>query len=151
MMRRTLLALPLLAALPAAAQDVRAGDVVIARPWSRPALAGGTGAGFMTLRSTGGADRLVSAASPAARTVELHTMTMDGGIMRMRPVPDIPVPAGGTVTLAPGGMHVMLIGLTAPLRAGDRIPVTLTFERAGAVQVELAVEAMARGGAGHAH
>ncbi|WP_376088494.1 copper chaperone PCu(A)C [Roseomonas sp. CCTCC AB2023176] len=153
--RAVLLAAALLAALPARAQETVAGEVAILRPWSRPALQGGTAAGFMTLRSTGAADRLLSATTPAARLAELHSMTMDGGVMRMRPVEGIAVPAGGTVTLAPGGLHLMLIGLAAPLRAGDRVPVTLTFERAGNVQVELTVEAPGRPGAtrteGHAH
>ncbi len=147
---RLLAALALLLALPAAAQDLRAGDLTITRPWSRPALQDGTGAGFMTLRATGEGDRLLAATSPAARTVELHTHVNDNGVMRMRPVPEIAVPAGGAVSLQPGGLHVMLIGLTRPLRAGDRVPVTLTFARAGSVAVELVVEGRAAGG-GHAH
>lgn len=138
-------------ALPALAHDYRVADLAIAHPWSRPAIQGGTGAGFMVIRNAGSApDRLLSAASPAARAVELHTHAQEGGIMRMRPVPDIPIPPGAEARLAPGGLHVMLIGLNRPFRAGDRVPLTLTFERAGTVVVELAVEAGARGG-DHAH
>ncbi|WP_439551739.1 copper chaperone PCu(A)C [Falsiroseomonas sp.] len=129
--------------------------VTVASPWTRAAGQGGTGAGFMTLRNAGPTpDRLVSARAAIARTVELHTHIHDNGVMRMRPVPAIEVPARGEVQLRPSGFHLMLIGLTAPLRQGERIPVTLVFERAGEVQVELTVEsAGARGpaAAGHHH
>lgn len=151
--RRTLLgAAALLAALPAAAQEFRAGGLVIDRPWSRAAGANATGAGFLSIRNTSATpDRLLSASSPVARRVELHTMSMDGAVMRMRPVEDIPVPAGGAVQLAPGGLHLMLIGLTQPLVQGGRAPLTLRFERAGEVQVELTVEAAGARAPQHAH
>ena len=86
------------------------------------------------------ADRLVSASSPAARTTELHTHIREGDVMRMRGVPGIEVPAGQAVTLQPGGLHLMLIGLTQPLNRGETVPVTLVFERAGPVQVALQVQ-----------
>lgn len=151
--RRSLLAATaLLLALPASAQERRAGDIVIDRPWSRAAGANATGVGFLTIRNTGATpDRLLSASSPIARRVELHSMTMEGAVMRMRPVETIPVPAGGTVQLAPGGLHIMLIGLTQPLAQGDRAPLTLRFERAGEVQVELSVEAAGARAPQHAH
>ena len=151
--RRTLLiAAAAIAAVPAAAHDYTAGDVAIAHPWTRAAGANGNGAAFMQLRNTGAQpDRLISASTPAARTVELHTMTRDGDVMRMRPVQDIPVPAGDTVALQPGGFHIMMIGLTAPMNQGGRVPLTLRFERAGEVQVELAVEAAGARGSGHQH
>lgn len=151
--RRTLLATAsLLAALPAAAQEYRAGDIVIEQPWSRAAGANATGAGFLTIRNTGATpDRLLSASSPIAGRVELHTMSMDGGVMRMRPVEAIPVPAGGTVQLAPGGLHIMLVGLAQPLVQGGRAPLTLRFERAGEVRVELAVQAAGARAPQHAH
>ena len=151
--RRTLLiAAAAIAAVPAAAHDYTAGDVAIAHPWTRAAGANGNGAAFMQLRNTGAQpDRLLSASTPAARTVELHTMTRDGDVMRMRPVQDIPVPAGDTVALQPGGFHIMMIGLTAPMNQGGRVPLTLRFERAGEVQVELAVEAAGARGSGHQH
>ena len=153
MLRRSLFAAAAaLAALPAAAHDYRAGEIAISHPWSRAASANANGAGFMTLRNTGAqADRLLSAASPAARVVELHTHVREGDVMRMRPVVDIPVPAGETVELRPGGLHVMLIGLTGPLQQGSRVPLTLRFERAGEVQVELTVEAAGARGMGHGH
>ena len=92
------------------------------------------------------ADRLVSATSPAAQKVEIHSMTMDGGIMRMRPVPDgLPVTAGGKLELKPGGFHIMLIGLKAPLALGSSVPLTLRFAKAGTVTVQLKVERVAYG------
>jgi hypothetical protein len=153
MTRRVLLAAAaLLIALPAAAQQYRAGDITIESAWSRAAGANGTGGGFLTIRNAGSTpDRLLSATSPAARRVELHSMAMDGAVMRMRPVDDIPIPAGGTVQLAPGGLHLMLIGLAQPLAEGGRAPVTLRFERAGEVQVELAVQAAGARAPRHAH
>ncbi|PHK96203.1 hypothetical protein CR162_04660 [Pseudoroseomonas rhizosphaerae] len=139
----------------AAAHGYKAGDVEIGHPWSRAAPANGTGAGFMSLRNTGTLpDRLVGARAGIARVVEIHTHIQEGGVMRMRPVEAIEIAPGAEVKLAPGGYHLMLIGLREPLRKDDRVPVTLTFERAGSVTVELAVEAAganpARQG-GHRH
>jgi len=153
MLRRSLVAAAAaIAALPAAAHDYAAGDIRIAHPWTRAAGANANGAGFMTLRNAGTQpDRLLSAATPAARVVELHTHIREGDVMRMRPVRDIPVLPGETVELRPGGLHVMLIGLAAPLPQGGRVPLTLRFERAGEVQVELAVEAAGARGGGHRH
>ena len=150
--RRGLVALGLAGlAKPALAHDYTHGDLRISHPWARAAGANTNGAAYMTLRNAGGQpDRLVSASTPIARTVELHTHVRDGEVMRMRPVADIPVPAGQTVRLRPGGLHVMLIGLTEPLRQGAEVPLTLRFERAGEVQVMLAIEAAgARGGHHH--
>jgi copper(I)-binding protein len=132
------------------APAARAGDVAIEAPWTRAAGLGGNGAGFMTLRNTGAApDRLLAAASPAARVVELHTHIRDGDVMRMRPVGDIAVPPGEAVRLQPGGLHVMLIGLIAPLERGTRVPLTLRFERGGEVTVMLEVQAAGARGHGH--
>lgn len=163
--RSTLACALLLVAAPALAQHhagghaeraphtpaARAGDIAIVAPWTRAAGANANGAGFMTLTNTGSApDRLLSAASPAARVVELHTHIREGDVMRMRPVADIPVPPGETVRLQPGGLHVMLIGLTRPLERGQQVPVTLRFEHGGEVTVMLEVQAAgARGHAGH--
>ena len=143
-----LLLLPL--AAPAAAQQ--SATVVIEQPWSR-ATAGNarTTAAYMTLRNVGAAaDRLVSAATPLAETVELHTVIKEGSVMRMRPVAAIDVPAGGATTLQPGGFHVMILGLHKPLKEGTRLPLTLTFEKAGSVAVEATVRSPG-GRGGHAH
>ena len=116
--------------------------VVVEQPWARAALQGGNGGAFLTLRNTGTApDRLLSASSPLARTTEIHETVREGEVMRMRPVSAIAIPAGGSVTLRPGGAHVMLVGLSGALRAGTTVPLTLTFERAGTVEVQVAVQA----------
>jgi copper(I)-binding protein len=138
-----------LIALPVAAHDYTAGDITIGHPWTRAAGANGNGAGFLKLTNAGTRpDRLLSATSPVAQVVELHSMIRDGDVMRMRPVQDIPIAPGETVELRPGGFHIMMIGLTAPMNQGSRVPLTLRFERAGEVQVELAVESA--GARGHA-
>lgn len=110
-----------LAAAPALA------DVAVADAWVRGTVSGqkATGA-FMQLTSPA-ETALVAAASPAAKIVEIHEMKMDGGMMRMRAVDRIPLPAGKPVTLAPGGYHVMLMDLAQPLKEGDSVTVTLTF------------------------
>lgn len=127
------------------------GGISVVAPWSRAAPAGATGAGYMVLRNTGAAaDRLLGAETPLARRVELHTQEREGEVVRMRAVETVPVPAGGSVTLAPGGLHLMLVGLAQPLRPGGRVPLTLRFERAGAVPVELVVEAAGARGPGAA-
>ncbi|CDK97461.1 conserved exported protein of unknown function [Magnetospirillum gryphiswaldense MSR-1 v2] len=140
----------LIAALLVLAWPVWAGDSVIAveKPWAR-ATAGqaANGAAYLTLVGQESGDRLLSAASPVAETVELHTHLEEDGIMRMRPVESIAVPAGGRVELKPGGLHIMLIGLKAPLKEGRRFPLSLTFERAGRIEAEIPVVAAgARGG-----
>jgi len=146
MLRRFLLAaapaLLVAAGLPAAAQEIRAGDLLVQQPWTRAAGQGATGGGFLSISNRGAAaDRLLSASSPDARAVELHTMIRDGDVMRMRPVASVEIPAGQTVALRPGGLHLMLIGLSQPLREGDAVPVVLRFERAGQVEVALSVQA----------
>lgn len=153
MKRRALLGAAAVLALAPVARAQGSG-VTVTAPWTRAAGAGTTGVGYMTLRNGGAQpDRIVSARTPAARAVELHTHTREGDVMRMRPVEAIDLPPGQEVRLAPGGMHLMLVGLAAPLRQGERVPVTLVLERGGEVQVELQVEsAGARGpGGGHRH
>jgi periplasmic copper chaperone A len=138
----------------ALAHDYRAGSVEIDHPWSRATPPNANvGGGYFTLRNDGAeADRLIGGSSPAAERVEIHMMEMEGDVMRMRQLPDgVEIPAGGSAELAPGGTHLMLIGLTAPLVEGERVPLTLEFEKAGSVEVELAVDAMGAGGAADAH
>ncbi|WP_341705384.1 DUF1775 domain-containing protein [Ferrovibrio sp.] len=124
------------ATMPAA----KAGDIAIEAPFARatPARVGGV---FLTLKNGGkAADILVRAASPVAEHVELHEHVKDGEAMRMRPVDGgIPVPAGGITALQPGGYHVMLIGLKQPLKEGSHFPLTLTFQKAGAVTLDIPV------------
>ena len=134
-------------AAPAYAHDHRAHHaadhgVAIIQGWARETAPGQVnGGGFLTITNNATqADRLVSATSPASATVQLHTMSMDGGIMRMRELPQgIPVPTKGVVELKPGGMHIMFIGLKAPFKPGQTVKLTLRFEKAGAVDVSLPV------------
>ena len=126
--------------------------ITIEQPWARAAIQGGTGGAFLTIRNTGPqADRLVAASTPLARSTEVHETVREGEVMRMRPVPAIEVPAGGSVTLRPGGAHVMLVGLAEALRPGGTVPMTLTFERAGAVEVQVSVQAAGAAAPGPAH
>lgn len=125
-----------------AAGDVRRGDLTIRDASARATVPSQpAGGGYLTIQNGGGgADRLVGAASEVAREVQLHSMQMDGDVMRMRQVDGIDVPAGQTVALKPGGLHLMFMGLKSPLVAGTRIPLTLRFEKAGEVQLEMQVQ-----------
>ncbi|SES35446.1 hypothetical protein SAMN04490244_1123 [Tranquillimonas rosea] len=128
------------------------GDLEIAAPFARATLPNQPVAGgFLTITNTGATDdTLVAASSPAAGRTEVHEMTMDGDVMRMRELADgLPVPAGETVTLEPGGYHVMFVDLAGPLSEGDATEVTLTFEDAGAVTLTMPV--MARDATGPEH
>ena len=121
--------------------------------WARPTVNGQAGGGGF-LKITGGdtADRLISASAGVSKAVELHTMEMDGNVMRMRQLDGIAVPAGATVELKPGGHHVMFVGLTQTLKSGAHFPLTLRFEKAGDVKVEMQVSPQAPAGDGaHKH
>ena len=113
----------------------------IADAWARPTVQGQhAGGGYLRIDNKGGvADRLLAASADVSASVELHTMTMEGDVMRMRRVDGIDVPAGQVVELKPGGLHVMFMGLKAPLRAGERLPLVLRFEKSGEVKTELVV------------
>jgi copper(I)-binding protein len=112
----------------------------ITNAWAR-ATAGTAqpGVAYLTIQSPT-ADRLVAASTPVAKKAELHTMSMSGAVMQMRPVAGIDIPAGQPVTLKPGGEHIMLMGLDHALREGQHFPLTLTFEKAGTREVAVAVE-----------
>jgi hypothetical protein len=97
-------------------------------------------AGYLTITSTGGADRLIAASSPEAASIELHTHTHAGGMMRMEKVEAVEIPAGGTVRFEPGGLHLMLFGVSAAASGAGPVPVTLRFESGGEVTVPFAVE-----------
>jgi copper(I)-binding protein len=143
----------------ALAQDYKAGDLQIDRPWSRAtAPQQPNGAAYLTVTNHGSnADRILEATSPVAATVELHTHDVDSeGVMRMRQLEAIELPAGEATALRPGGLHVMLIGLEDRLVEGQQFPLTLVFENAGAVEVEVTVEAVTFGvgeapAMGHGH
>lgn len=110
--------------------------------WARATPGGAkVGAAFLEIQGApDGDDKLLGASSPIAGAVELHDHIKDGGIMRMRRVEAIPVPAGKTVTLKPGGLHLMLLELKAPLVEGDAFDITLTFEKAGTIKVNAPVQ-----------
>lgn len=128
---------------PIAAEPYRAGSITVSDAWAREtAPAQKAGGGFMIIDNAGNRpDRLLSATSGVADKVELHTVSMDGGVMRMRPVAGgITIPARGKVELRPGSFHIMFMGLKAPLRRGESVPVTLRFALAGTVTARLAVQ-----------
>jgi periplasmic copper chaperone A len=127
------------------AQSYKLGSLEIDQPWTRAtpptAKAGG---GFMTITNKGTTpDRLVAVRSNASGKVEVHEMKMDGNVMRMRELEKgLEIPPGATVALKPGGYHVMFMELKAPFAKGAKVPVTLVFEKAGSIDVELAVQEM---------
>lgn len=143
------LALAALAALSIASAAHAAPKVEAA--WTRPAAQGQTGAGFMTLKNPDAkADALVAVESPLARTVQIHQSSMSGGMAAMKQVARVQVPAGGGVTFAPGGYHLMLIGLTRAVKVGDTVPATLTFASGARLKVSF-VAGMAPPAGGHEH
>ena len=144
-----LAAVALLFAAPALATEptaVKVGGLELSGAYLRATLPKApVGGGFLTIVNTGTVDdRLVSAASPAAGDVQLHEMTMDGGVMKMRRLADgIPIPAGKTVALSPSGLHLMFMQLKQALVEGTTVPVTLTFEKAGPIELQFAVGGIA--------
>ena len=131
------------AAFIARADEVQLGKIGIGNPYARATATGQpTGGGFLQLKNQGGADKLLSASAAVANSVELHMMKMEGDVMHMRQVDAIELPAGQTVDLKPGGFHLMLIGLKAPLKAGASFPLKLKFEKAGEVTVDMKVRAI---------
>jgi periplasmic copper chaperone A len=139
------------ATLTASAHSFTIGAIEIGHPWARATAEGQPTAGaYFSLENKGPADRLVSASTAAADSAEVHTMRMEGNIMRMRKVDGgVEVPTGQKVVFVPGGYHVMLFGLKAPLKVGDHIPLTLRFEKAGEVTVTVNIEAATT--TGHEH
>ena len=134
----------------AGARDYDIGTLHIGDPWVRATPnAAPTAAGYLTVTNHGKtADRLLGGSTPLAQAIEPHTMSMDGGVMRMRlAAGGFEIPPGGSLTVAPGGNHLMLIGPRRPLKPGERVPATLRFAHAGAVKVEFAVRAGPRPGA----
>ncbi|MCS7102211.1 MAG: copper chaperone PCu(A)C [Burkholderiaceae bacterium] len=131
---------------------VKAGDLTVEEPWARATVGGqANGAAYLKIRNAGATDKLLSASAPVASVVELHTHVMDGNVMRMRKVEAIDITGGAVTELKPGGLHVMLIGLKAPLKAGEKFPLTLKFERAGEVKVDVEVRTAAPTGGAHKH
>jgi copper(I)-binding protein len=115
------------------------GGVEIKDAWARATPGGADIAGVYLTIVSPIADRLVGVSSPASQKAELHQMTMDGGVMKMRQVDAIDLPAGQTVTMKPGGYHIMLTGLTQPLKEGQTFAMTLSFDKAGSREVTVTV------------
>ena len=130
------------------ANTVPLGELRIHEPWARATIGvSKTAAAYLTVMNQGSdADHLIGIATPVAENAMLHTTAIgDDGVMKMRPVEAIEVPAGGEVRLEPGGPHIMLMGVHEPLMAGEHFPLTLSFERAGDVTVTVPVADIAAG------
>ena len=141
-------------AAPARAEEVKAGDLVITQAWSRATPGGAKIAGgYLTIENKGSApDRLIGGTGEVAGKIEVHEMSMKDGVMTMRFLDKgLAIEPGKTVKLAPGGYHLMMLDLKSPLKQGDKVPVTLEFEKAGKVTLSLDVQgvgAQAPAGAG---
>jgi periplasmic copper chaperone A len=124
------------------AHSFKLGEITIGHPYARTTAAGqASGGGYLKLENKGADDKLLSASADVAASVELHSMSMEGDVMRMRQIDNIALPQGKTVELKPGGLHLMLVGLKAPLKNGDKFAMKLKFEKAGEVTVTVNVEA----------
>ncbi|RWC39826.1 copper chaperone PCu(A)C [Mesorhizobium sp.] len=144
-----LLALLFVSAQAVFAHEFKVGDLKIVHPWSRATPPGAKVAGgYFTVTNTGSSpDRLLSISSEISAKAELHEMGVKDGVMTMRPVSGgLKIPAGGKVALAPGGYHLMFVGLKQQPKQGETFPATLTFEKAGTVTVDFAVEGIGETG-----
>ena len=133
---------------------VTVGDLELTAPFARATLPNQpVGGGYVTITNKGStADRLVSASSPAAGEVQIHEMSMEGDVMKMRQLPDgVEIPAGQSVALSPGGLHLMFLKLKGAFKQGEEVPVTLNFEKAGPVEIKLPVMAAGADAPGHDH
>ncbi len=135
----------------ALADDVKAGDLVISQAWSRATPNGAkVGTGYLTIENKGtSADKLVGVTGDVSPKIEVHEMSMNNGVMKMRPVEGgLTIDPGKTVKLAPNGYHLMIMDLKSPLKQGDKLPLTLQFEKAGKVAVTLDVQGVGAKGPG---
>ena len=143
MNRRNTLLAALLATLLASLAGIAAAQPApqVQAAWARPTVQGqAAGGGFLRIVGGAQADKLVSVTAGVAGRVELHSMSMDGNVMRMRQIDSIEIPAGKTVELKPGGLHVMFMDIKTPLKTGASFPLTLKFEKAGDVKVDVVVQ-----------
>lgn len=147
------------AAFSVQAHEYKLGSLDIGHPYARATVPGqpAGGAYFSVENKGSSADKLIALSSPVAKTTEIHTMAMEGNLMKMREVDGgLEIKPGQKIAMQPGnGYHIMLMGLTQPLKAGDKVPLTLTFEKAGKIDVTVNVEDAAAAGKGdmkgHAH
>ena len=139
----------LLMAGPGIAETYKVGSIAIEQPWARATPKGATiGAGYMKITNTGSEpDRLIGGSVSFAKRFEVHSMTMEQGVMKMREIKDgLEIKPGETVELKPGGYHVMFVDLQEPLKQGENVTVTLKFAKAGTVEVKYPVQAVGAGG-----
>jgi periplasmic copper chaperone A len=142
----------MLIAAPGVAETYKVGSIQIEQPWARATPKGATiGAGYMKITNTGSEpDRLVGGSVSFAGRFEVHSMTMEQGVMKMREVKDgLEIKPGETVELKPGGYHVMFVDLKQPLKQGEDVSVTLKFAKAGTIEVKYPVEGIGAGGPAH--
>ena len=138
---RFALAVLFLAAIPPLAGPASAGSIEVEAAWARATVPGASmGAAFLTIDNKGGeADRLVSAETPVASAAQVHETRNDNGVMSMPAVPALDIKAGEKIALAPGGYHIMLMGLNRQLKEGESFPLTLDFDKAGKVEVTVKI------------
>jgi periplasmic copper chaperone A len=152
-MRHSLLTLTFalaIGAAPALAQEFKAGDVVIEKPWARATPKGAeVGSGYLTIQNKGATPDRLTGGSADFAVVEVHQMTTENGVSKMREIKDgLIIPAHGSVGLSPGGYHLMFTHLTRPLTKGESVKATLNFEHAGPVEVEFSVMGIGAAGTG---
>jgi copper(I)-binding protein len=139
----------------ASAHDYTIGSIHIGHPWARATVPGAqTGGAYLKLDNSGAADRLISVSGKVSDSSELHSMSMDGNVMKMDKLDQgLVIPQGKTVELKPGSTHIMLVGLKSPLKEGTMFPLRLKFEKAGEITVDVKVEGMGAGAptADHMH
>lgn len=135
-------AIAILLSTPVLAHEYRRGTLQIDHPWARATPpAAKNGAVYVEIRNTGSEpDRLLAVSTPAAEKAELHKTERDGEILRMREAPTVEIPPNDSALLQPGGLHIMLSGLKGALKAGTEFPLTLQFEKAGPIEVEIRIE-----------
>jgi hypothetical protein len=135
------------------AHEYSGAGLKVVHPWTRATPPGATTAvGYLKVTNTGAVPvQIVGGSTPAAARVEIHSMSMDGGVMRMRPVPSLDIAPGATVELKAGGLHLMLIGLNRPLMPEEMVPLTLMLAGGGKLSIELYVEGMGAGMGAHDH
>ncbi len=133
-----------------AAAEYKVGMIMVKEPWARGTPK--SGGAFFMIHNMGGQDRLVGVKGEVANKVQLHQSVMEGGMMKMKHVDGIDIPAKGMATLAPGGFHVMMMGLKKPLMVGHSFPLTLVFEKAGELKINVEVRKLgAKGASGMSH
>lgn len=139
-------------AVPVQAHEFKLGELIVDHPWARASIGQArNGAAYLVVNNGGeAADTLLRVETPVAERAELHSHSMEDGVMKMRPVEGgIEVAPGSPTVLKPAGLHIMLFGLEAPLMEGERFAMTLIFEKAGEIEVEVAIEGIAEMDGGH--